>query len=67
MSDNRDYETLGWLAICIIVVFTIFWAVNAYKFTDCDFKSPYRCEAIHAVGIIPVFSIVTVWFDTDKP
>lgn len=42
------------------------WLINAYKFTNCDFKAPYRCEAIHGVGVVPVLSFVTVWFDSDK-
>ena len=39
------------------------WIGNLYKLTQCDFEKPYKCEIIHAVGIIPVASIVTVWFE----
>jgi len=43
------------------------WLVNAYKFANCDFESSYKCEAIHAIGVlIPPASFVTVWFDSDE-
>ena len=42
------------------------FVANAIKLSDCDFASPYRCEAIHGIGLIPPAAIVTVWFDTDK-
>ena len=53
------------LGITIIFI-AICWIVNLIKFTNCDFKSDYRCEAIHGVGLIPYISSVTVWFDVDK-
>ena len=43
------------------------YAWNAYKFSNCDFESSYKCEAIHGVGIvIPPTAIVTVWFSDDE-
>jgi hypothetical protein len=52
--------------IAILVVAPISsWVVNLIKLTECDFESPYKCEVVHAVGIIGPVSLVTVWFDTD--
>jgi len=43
------------------------WGYNAYKLTECDFESNYKCEVIHGVGVIvPHSAIIAVWFDTDK-
>lgn len=43
------------------------WAVNAIKFVQCDFASPYKCEVVHGIGVfIPPTSIITVWFNSDK-
>lgn len=33
---------------------------NIVKLTDCDFEAPYRCEAIHGIGLFPPAAIVTV-------
>ena len=41
------------------------WCVNAYKLTQCDFVWHYKCEVLHAVGIIPPLSVFTVWVGTD--
>lgn len=53
------------VTIVIMLVIGVSWVVNFVKLTDCDFQSDYKCEAIHAVGIVPPFAPVTVWFDTD--
>ena len=42
------------------------FVLNIVKLTDCDFAAPYRCEAIHGIGLLPPAAIVTVWFDSDK-
>ena len=41
------------------------WCVNLYKLTQCDFAPSWKGEIIHAIGLIPPASIVTVWF-SDK-
>ena len=54
-------------AVFIAIAAITTYAVNAYKFTECDFQADYQCEVIHGIGLIPYpTSIVTVWFDTDK-
>ena len=42
------------------------WGINFYKLTQCDFESPYKCEVIHAAGIIPPIALFTAWFDVDE-
>ena len=53
------------LALIAILIFTI-WLWNAAKLANCDFESNYKCEVIHAVGVvIPPAALVTVWFASD--
>lgn len=43
------------------------WIWNAAKFTDCDFKSDYKCEVIYGAGVFfPPLSFLTVWFGDDE-
>lgn len=50
----------------LVVLFIIgCWIVNLVKLVECDFEAPYKNEAIHAIGLIPVASVVTVWFGVD--
>jgi len=51
------------LTVGLFIISSYF--VNAYKLVNCDFESPYRCEAIHGIGLFPVFSLVTVFFESD--
>jgi len=54
------------LAPLLVLVFVVgCWGTNLYKFTQCDFESSYKCEAVHGVGLVPVVSMFTVWFGTD--
>jgi hypothetical protein len=42
------------------------WIWNTVKFASCDFKSDYKCEVIHIIGvIIPPAAYITVWFADD--
>ena len=48
----------------VFITIWVFWLVNLAQTLECDFKAPYRCEAIGALGfIIPPASIVTVFAD----
>lgn len=52
--------------LLILIAFALPWMVNAYKFTECDFESDYKCEVIHGLGIVaPPASWITVWFEAD--
>lgn len=62
MNDNYGPVYL----VVVVLVFLATWSVNMYKLTQCDFESPYRCEVIHGLGAIPLFSIGTVWASTDN-
>lgn len=50
----------------IVAIFAVPYVWNFVKFTRCDFKADYRCEAIHVPGVfVPPFAFFTVWFDDD--
>jgi hypothetical protein len=53
------------LLIFVLLVTPYIW--NFVKFTNCDFKSDFKCEVIHGVGVfIPPSAYITVWFDDDS-
>jgi hypothetical protein len=56
----------GLVVIILWLTIIISWVGNVIKLTDCDFASPYKCEVVHGVGIIPLASVVTVWLGTDE-
>ena len=56
----------GLIAIALIAVLLGSWVTNLFKLTDCDFVAPYKCEAIHAAGLIPPVALVTAWIGSDK-
>jgi hypothetical protein len=54
------------IVLIIAIIFASPWLINAYKFANCDFKSDYKCEAIHGIGIIiPPTALITFWFGSD--
>ena len=55
------------MIILVFITFWGFWLVNLAQTIECDFKAPYRCEIIGALGfIIPPASIVTVFADRSE-
>ena len=63
---NIGYSLTELLAVLFAIALVASYITNFVKFTNCDFEAPYKCEVIHGVGIIPPFSILTVWFDSDE-
>lgn len=57
-------EIVFYLAIAALLITPYVW--NFVKLTDCDFEPDYRCEVIHAIGIIPPLAYIVVWFGTDE-
>jgi len=54
----------------LVIAFMLFavctFLINAYKLTQCDWKTPIKCEAVHALGlVVPPLSLITVWSDDD--
>ena len=56
---------LWFIPIAFAMALAFAWVSNIVKLMDCDFTSPYKCEVIHGVGIIPPVSLITAWFGTD--
>jgi len=56
--------TFGLATLLTVLGVAFLWFWNVYKFVECDFEAPYKCEVLHFVGIvIPPVSIATVWYD----
>ena len=52
--------------ILFIAYMLISYIINFVQLTECDFEEPYKCEVIHAVGLLPPLQAFTVWFDDDE-
>ena len=52
--------------LIVILIFGGAYIWNFIKLTNCDYDAPYKCEVIHAIGLMPPLQILTVWFDDDK-
>ncbi len=62
-----SYSNAVMLVSLLCVALASSWLINVAKFVDCDFKSDYKCEVVHGVGIVLVpASIITVWFESDE-
>lgn len=49
----------------LVLAAIIGWGSNVYKLTQCDFASPYKCEALRIVGIIPPIGAVMGYVDIE--
>jgi hypothetical protein len=54
------------MQLIIVLVVGVGWVKNIIKLSNCDFEAPYKCEVIHAVGIIPPVGMITGWLDVGK-
>lgn len=51
------------LIVAVAVIATIGWVRNAVSFAKCDFKAPYRAEALRAIGVVPPVGAIMGWID----
>jgi len=65
VTSNMSQNFLSWCGILVALGCIGGYGLNAYKLTQCDFESPYKCEVVHGVGLVPPLWVVAVWFDTD--
>ena len=58
----------GMIIFVIVVVAVVFtgWVKNVIKLAGCDFESPYKCEVVHGVGLVPPVGMITGWLDVGK-
>ena len=61
-------NTDTWRDVFIVCIFYILgaWIVNINKFSQCDFESPYKCEMVHAIGLVPIAATITAWFSFEE-
>jgi len=53
------------LFFALTIFMVVCWVINIRVLFSCDFKAPYKGEAIHAIGLIPYAGIITAW-DTNR-
>jgi len=67
MKDQKGFTLIELIIVLVFIFGIVPWVWNVVKFTNCDFKSDYKCEVIHGIGVfVPPASIITVWFDDDS-
>ena len=54
------------LGTFIFLVMIVCWFANVYKLAQCNLRSMDNPTIIHAIGLIPYASIVTVWFPVSE-
>lgn len=68
--NQRESYTLAATGFFLVVAFTLAtavgWVMNIYKLSQCDFTSPYKCEIVHGVGLIPIFGLITGWLNIEE-
>lgn len=57
---KKIFEVLPFIVITFVVGC---WIINCVKLTECDFKSPYKGEILHGLGVLGPAAVITVWFD----
>ena len=62
MKDN----IVSLILLALMGLAVIGYFMNAVKLYNCDFVAPYKCETIHALGIIPPIGMITGWLDAGE-
>lgn len=67
-AGYTSIEMISGVAILLVVVLGgAGWAMNAYKATQCDFESPYKCEAVRVIGIfVPPVGAIAGYVTIDE-
>ena len=59
-------ELIEGVVILLVVLAGYGYGSNIFKLANCDFKSPYKCEVLHAAGIVPIVGIFAGYVDVGK-
>lgn len=48
--------------VTLVIALLVGWAQSIVGFVNCDFESPYKCEAVYGIGIlVPIIGGVVGW------
>jgi len=54
------------LVVCFVMLLLVIGYVkNIIGIFNCDYETPYRCEVVRLVGIIPPLGVFFGWVDVD--
>jgi hypothetical protein len=56
-------SSFGIIVLSIWLLIIGSWVGNLFKLLNCDFEPSYKGEIIHAIGLVPIASVITVWYD----
>lgn len=60
MKNNKGFTAVEILFVLVIILGSVGYVKNIIKLVNCDFKYPYKAEAVYGVGtFIPVVGAVT--------
>jgi hypothetical protein len=54
------------IVAAFVLAMGVGWIMNIFKLASCDFTAPYRCEIVHAVGLIPIIGLFTGWINIEE-
>lgn len=63
MFKGLSFFKWYFIVFFLIILLLNGWIQNIIKLSNCDFEAPYKCEVIHAIGIIPPVGIFTGYMD----
>lgn len=53
------------LCIVLALISAVSWSANVVRLINCDFKPSYKEEIVYGVGLLPIASVFTVWYDKE--
>lgn len=66
-KGSAAYVILYFAMVIGILLSVVGWFLNAYRLTNCDFQTPYKCEVVRVTGIfVPPVGAVTGYMDLGK-
>lgn len=63
-TKNAD-DGLKSFYVALGLAIIVSWPINFWKFTQCDFEAPYKCEIVHGAGVFPIAGVITAWMSPE--
>ena len=63
MKKQKGFTIVEFVLLILFILGIYGYGANLFKLVNCDFESPYKCEAIHGMGLFPIFGVFTGYMD----